>query len=254
MKVITIVNCKGGVGKTTTTLCLGSILQDKSYKVLYIDTDAQSNLTECLGGSTNTSVNNIYTLYNNWHLDIKDTIQHLDNNVDLIGASDLIDTIDLSKRKNINNYLKDRLSVLKKDYDFVLIDTPPHINYLYANVLMASDYIIITSKADIFSYRGVERTLDNIEEVKKDNKELRVSGVLLTQYNRRSGLDNAIRDNLRTMLKQYNTKVFNTYIRQNKALSVNQVFKTPVIKQKSINGYKDYLRFTEELLKEIKRG
>lgn len=252
MKTITICNSKGGVGKTTTTLALGSILIDKGYKVLFIDTDGQANLTECLGGNTE-EIKNLVTLYNNYRLDIRETIQALDNNINLIGANEFIDAIDLKNRKDFNNYLKDRIQALNKDYDFILIDTPPHNNYLYANSLIASDYVIITGKPDILSYRGIEKTLNNIEEIRDYNSNLKVLGVLLTQFNNRSGLDQAIRENLKGVTKEYKTKVFNTYIRQCKTLSINQLLKKPITSNKASNGYKDYLRLTNEILKDIKK-
>lgn len=247
MKIITICNSKGGVGKTTTTLSIGAILQDKGYRVLYIDADAQANLTESLGGNTNTKT--LYNLYDNYRLDIRDTIQVLNNGVHLIGANERLDTINLSNRKDFNNYLKDRLSHLYKDYDYILIDTPPHLNYLYTNALYSSDYAIITGKADIFSLRGINRTLSNLKE---SNMSVKVLGVLLVQYNKRSSLDNAIKDNLKALTKEYNTKVFNTYIRQCKTLSVIQLLKEPITKYRSTNGYNDYLRLVNEILKDIK--
>lgn len=252
MKIITICNSKGGVGKTTTCLCLGQILSEKGYKVLYIDTDGQANLTEILGGKTQ-GVKNLVTLYDNYRLNIKETIQELNNGVHLIASNDYIDKIDLSKRKDTNNYLKDRLKTLNNEYDFVLIDTPPHISYLYVNVLLASDYVIINGKADILSYRGIEKTLSNIESVKEVNQELKVIGVLLTQYSERSNYDKAISDMLKGVCRDYDTKVFKTYIRQCKTLSINQLLQKPITNSKATNGYKDYLELTNEVLKEIKK-
>lgn len=251
MKVITICNSKGGVGKTTTTLALGSILQDKGYKVLYIDTDSQCNLTEILGGNINTI--NLKTLYDNYRLDINQTIQELDNSTHLIAASPELDSLDLKQRKNIDFYLKDRLRTINNKYDYVLIDTPPHLSYLYVNMLMASNYVIVTGKADILSYRGIQKTLSNIQEVQNHNESLKVLGVLLTQFSYRSNLDQAIKDNLKGVTKEYNTKVFNTYIRQCKTLSLNQLLQKPITSNKACNGYKDYLRFTNEMLKDIKK-
>lgn len=252
MKTITICNCKGGVGKTTTTLCLGALLQEKGLKVLYIDMDAQSNLTHFLSNAVDYEHKGVYELLTS-KTDINELIQETPNG-DIITSNALLDTINLSGHKNRLEVLKDKLKAIKGNYDYVLIDTPPHLSDLQINGILASDYILITTQCEYGSIQGLEITLDNINQAKTMlNSKTKVLGAILTFYNSRANINVFLRDKALEICQEYKTQLFNTYIRRNIALTESQYMQTPINKYAhSSNGYKDYLRLTNEILKKIK--
>lgn len=156
--------------------------------------------------------------------------------------------------KNKHFILRDKLKQLNNKYDFVLIDTPPHFNDLLINCLVASDYAVITTMSEIHGLFGLDTTLNNIETIKTLNKKLKVLGVLLTFYNPRAKEHEYIKDNIKEVADKYKTTLFNTYIRRNIALSECQLYQENICKySKSSNGYKDYLRLSEEIIKRIKK-
>lgn len=250
MKVITFCNSKGGVGKTTSAFCVGSHLQAKGYKVLYIDTDSQRNLTTYLKGNIKAS-NNIYTLMTS-DISINEVIQKTPY-ADLIGASYNLDLLRL-EGKNKPFILRDKLKDLKNKYDFVVIDTPPHFNDLIINSLVISDYAIITTQAEVGGFIGLDTTLNNIDEIKALNNKLKALGVVITCYNPRAKEHELIRNNLKELAKKHNTSLFNTYIRRNIALSECELYQEPInTYAPGSNGNKDYLLLCDEILKRIKK-
>lgn len=252
MKIITFINSKGGVGKTTSAFCVGTHLQAKGYKVLFIDTDSQRNLTSYLKGNINAN-KNIYTLLTS-DISAIETIQQCENNTHLIGASYNLDLLKL-EGKNKAFILRDKLKALNNKYDYVLIDTPPHFNDLVINALVCSDYVIVTTQAEVGGYIGLDTTLNNIKQIKTINKGLQVLGVLLTFFNSRAKEHLYIKDNIKALANKNNTSLFNTYIRRNIALSECELYQEPInIYAPSSNGNKDYLRLTDEIIKRIKKG
>lgn len=250
MKTITFCNNKGGVGKTTTAFCVGAHLQAKGFKVLYIDTDSQRNLTTYLKGNANAN-KSIYNLLTE-DISISEVIQENNNN-ELIGASYNLDLLKL-EGKNKPYILKEKLKQLNNKYDYVLIDTPPHFNDIVINALVSSDYVIITTEAEIGGFIGLDTTLNNIQGVKSFNKNLKVLGVLVTCFNPRAKQHLYIREKLKALAKEHKTKLFNTYIRRNIALSECELYQEPINKYApSSNGNKDYLRLTDEIIREIKK-
>lgn len=250
MKVITFCNSKGGVGKTTSTFCIGSILQAKGFKVLYIDTDSQRNLTCFLKGNIQAS-KNIYTLMKE-ETSINESTQ-ITPYANLIGASYNLDLLKL-EGKNKPYILKEKLKEIKNKYDFILIDTPPHFNDLVINGLVASDYVIVSSTAEIGAFMGIDTTLSNIKAIQPLNNNLKVLGVLITCYNPRAKAYEYLKEESQELCKRYNTSLFNTYIRRNIALMECEIYKEPINKYApNSNGYKDYLRLCDEILRKIKK-
>lgn len=250
MKVITFCNSKGGVGKTTSAFCIGSILQAKGYKVLYIDTDSQRNLTCFLKGNIQAN-KNIFTLMQD-ESSLNESIQ-VTPYANIIGASYNLDLLQL-EGKNKPYILKNKLKEVKSKYDFVLIDTPPHFNDLVINSLVASDYAIVSTTAEIGAFMGIDTTLSNIQAIKPLNDSLKVLGVLITCYNPRAKAYEYLKNSSQELSNKYNASLFNTYIRRNVALMECEIYKEPInIYAPNSNGYKDYLRLTDEILKKIKK-
>lgn len=256
MKVITIGNQKGGIGKTTTALCLGAELEQKGYRVLYIDMDKQTDTSRTLRADLNAKGS--YEMLAD-KVKAVDLIQVTDNGHHVITSNDKLATIDnvLSdpKRQLGKEYLlKESLESVKGNYDFVIIDTARDLNNATINALTGTDYLIIPATTDSFSQEGLI-TLLNIAGVIRQytNKELKTAGVLLTMYNDRSNINRAFKEEIERTAEEYGTKVFNTFIRSNVAIKESQALKEPITTYApKSNANQDYLNFTEELLKDIK--
>jgi len=255
MKVITIANQKGGIGKTTTALCLGAELEAKGYKVLYIDLDAQNDASRTLNADLN--LKGSYDILAD-KTPAAEVIQTTSSGNDVIASSDKLANITALLNEPRNQIgkeyrLKESLTGVQDKYDYAVIDTAKDLNPATINALTCTDYLIISTLADDYSRKGTE-TLLNVTDVIKQytNNNLNVAGVLLTRYSDRSNINRAYKEEITNIAKRYNTKVFNTYIRENVAIKESQALKTPITEYApKSNGNLDYLAFTEELLKDI---
>lgn len=255
MKVITIANQKGGIGKTTTALCLGAELESKGYKVLYIDLDKQTDTSRTLRADVNAKGS--YEMLAD-KVKADELIQVTENGHHVITSNDKLATIDNvlndPKRQVGKEYLlKDSLDSVKDNYDYAIIDTARDLNNATINALTGTDYLIIPATTDSFSQEGLI-TLLNIAGVIKQytNKDLKIVGVLLTMYNDRSNINRAFKEEIKATAEQYNTKVFNTFIRSNVSIKESQALKEPITTYApKSNANIDYLNFTDELLQDI---
>lgn len=256
MKVITIANQKGGVGKTTTALCLGAELEHKGYKVLYIDLDKQANTSKVLNANTN--LNGSYELLAN-KLNASEVIQITPSKENVISANAKLSTIENILNEAINQVgkeyrLKESLKDIKGFYDYVIIDTAPSLDILTINALTCTDYLIIVSNADTFSLDGI-KNLNSIIEMIKDytNQSLKVGGILITRFNPNLNLNKAYKDTLEELAKALNTKVYKTYIRENVSIRESQTLQQRITEYApSSNGNIDYEMFSKEVLKDLK--
>ncbi len=210
--IISLANQKGGVCKTTSTQAMGACLSEKGYRVLMIDLDPQSNLSDALGvGDTQAS---IYNVLKN-EIGITDAILKTSSG-DLIPGSILLSTADIEFSQVISreNILRSHLNGIKQEYDYIVIDTPPALGILTINAFTASDKVIIPVGADKFSVKGVNQLFNTIVQVVDNcNSNLKIDGILLTKYNPRTIIGKELQETISTIAKQINTKVFKTYIR-----------------------------------------
>ena len=188
VKILTVTNQKGGVGKTTTTINLACALKYRGYKVLVIDMDPQGNLSFCVNADTVLSA----TIYEALRKEVK--IQYAIQRtpmVDIIASNILLSGIELEYTKAGREYLlRDVLASIKDYYDIILIDTPPGLGILTINSMTASDGVIIPMVADIFSLQGITQLNETVEQVKKySNPNLVIEGVVLNKYNPRIHLN-----------------------------------------------------------------
>lgn len=250
-KIITIINEKGGTGKTTTSFNLAYILKASGYKILVVDMDPQHNLTSTIQGADTETKNTIYKCLQN-EITPAEAIQHL--YFDLIPASKMLALADGTFTQTGKEYkLKEVLESIRNFYDFIIIDTAPSLNILSINTLTACDYVIIPAKADIYSLQGMDQLDDTIKTIKKyTNNKIKIAGVLLTHYTERSPHDREIKEYFKKFAKAIKTKVFNATIRNAPA-----IFKKSIATQKSIfeidknnPATKDFLEFTKEFLKD----
>ena len=248
-KVITVINQKGGVGKTTTAHSLGIGLAKKKKKILMVDLDPQGNLSYAL--SNNESGENIYSILMN-EKPIKENINHAEK-FDYILSDGKLSLADSQLLNTGREYiLKEALETVKNDYDFIIIDTPPSLGILTINSLSASDECIITSQADIFSLQGIGQLDQTIKAIQKYcNPKLKIAGILITRYNGRTILAKDMAKNLEQIAIQLGTQVFKTKIRECVAIKEAQAMRTDIFSYSNNNASKDYRDFIKEYLSKL---
>lgn len=209
MKVITIANQKGGVGKTTTAATLVAGLTERGYKVLAIDTDSQVNLTTSMGATAQQTVLGVLT----GELRAEDAITHTATG-DVIPGSNRLANADMLLDETGKEYkLREAIENLR-GYDYVVVDTPPSLNILTINALTACDYVVVPAQADLYSLQGISELAKTIDAVRKyTNPKIRVSGILLTMYNGRTRIAKEVTEILEQLAQRLDTKVFRTKIR-----------------------------------------
>lgn len=244
---IAIINQKGGVGKSTTSNALGAGLFLKGYKVLYIDLDAQGNLSYSMK-ATNKAITSLEVLTGTATSEeaIVNTPQG-----DLIPASSALASVDAILTDTGKEYrLLEAIEPLKKKYDYIILDTPPALGTLTINALTVCNSVIIPAQADIYSLQGIGQLSQTIQTVKKYcNRELAIKGIVITRYNARSVLTRDMTDLLEETAKHLNTMLFNTKIREGIAIKEAQASQTDIYSYNSkSNGAIDYMELVEELI------
>ena len=257
-KIISIINQKGGVGKTTTVINLAAGLSMKGKKILVIDLDPQGNATTGLGlSNTASSETTIYSVLNG-NKKISEVIQRtsfenlnlITSNVDLSGLE--VETAGDSRRAF---KLKDELTAILNDsrasYDYILIDCPPSLSLLTIMALVASDALVVPLQTEFFALEGLTQLMKTIERIKNNlNPELSIRGILLTMYDRRNRLSGEVEKEARNYFKE---KVYRSVVPRNVRLSEAPSHGVPVlIYDKSCPGSKSYFNFTEEFLNQDK--
>ena len=213
-KIISICNHKGGVGKTTTCINIGTGLSNMGKDVLLIDLDPQSNLTESLGIQSAEM-----TIYGALREDYRLTPVSLAENLGIVPSTlDLSAAeIELSSEAGREVILREILEPIKDEYDFIFVDCPPALGLLTVNALTASDEVYLTIQAQYLALRGLTKLLEVIEKVKRRlNSSLHIGGVLITQYDGRKILNRNVAESIR---RYFGDRVFNTVIRDNVALA-----------------------------------
>ncbi len=210
--IITVTNQKGGVGKTTTAAALVEGLAKKKKRVLCIDLDPQGSLGFSLGVNIEHAIT-IYEVFKG-ECDVSKAITKLDN-CDIIPSNILLSSAELEFNKPGREFmLKNILEPLMDRYDYVIIDTPPALNVLTVNAYVAANSLIVPMIPDILSLLGISQLKDTIDTVKKFyNPDLKLLGILLTKYNRRTKLTREVKDMARQIADQLGTVVIENYIR-----------------------------------------
>lgn len=253
MKIISISNIKGGVGKTTTASVLAMGLVERGYRVLLIDSDPQTNLTMCFLQEQAEDKPSLYHVYSNGEA-IDDVKVAVKDNLDLIVGDFELCSADIQFTK------AGRLKMLKKairdingKYDFVIIDTPPNLGVLSLNAFLASDYVIVPMSADSFSLKGVrllKETLDDVED--ETEEELPVAGILLTRYNSRTNVSKLLEKSLNSAARLLDTELFKNRIRQAVVLQESQVAKEDLFSYvPNAKVSEDYKGFIDEFLERV---
>ena len=253
MKVIALCTQKGGVGKTSSSWCLGSCLRRQGKKVLMIDLDPQRNLSRLMKADTDTEGTSLALLL---HVaDAVDIIQHTEQG-DIIASGKNLQVADLALKDQPKKerLLKESLETVKKEYDFVVIDCPPSLGIATVNALTASNYVVIPVEASGFSLDGLDDIGDTIHQVQMHtNNDLKIAGILLTRYEPTTNLAKAVIDIARELAKGLQTKVFSVPIRNSVRVREAQMLRTDLFEYAGqSNPAKDYEAFTNELLQGMK--
>ena len=254
MQIISIINQKGGVGKTTTAINLAAGLSEQNKKILVIDLDPQGNATTGLGLSNiEESSDTIYGVLNGTK-EISEVIKktkfkNLDiitSNVDLSGLE--LETADDTQRAFI---LKSKLAAYLNNsralYDYVLIDCPPSLSLLTVMALVSSNSLLVPLQTEFFALEGLTQLIKTIDRIKVSlNPDLEIRGILLTMYDKRNKLSSQVEKEARD---HFNDKVYKTIIPRNVRLSEAPSHGMPVIiYDKSCPGSKSYYNFTDEFI------
>lgn len=248
-KIISVANQKGGVGKTTTTVNLSTILAKKGKKVLLIDADPQGNATSGLG-VTKEVENSVYDVLVN-DTEIKDVLQETSiknlmicpSNINLAGAE-----VELVSMMSREQRLKEKLENIKDEFNYILIDCPPSLGLITLNAFTASDSILIPIQCEYYALEGLGQLLNTVNLVKKHlNKSLDIEGALLTMYDIRTNLSNQV---VKEVKKYFEDKVYKTVIPRNVRLSEAPSYGMPItVYDPKSKGAKSYEKFAKEFLK-----
>ena len=248
-KIISLANQKGGVGKTTTTVNLGTILAKKGKKVLLIDADPQGNATSGLGVEKEVEYSTYDILVNDVKIQdaIQDTIiknlKVCPANMSLAGAE-----VELVSMMSREQRLKEKLDEVKDFFDYILIDCPPSLGLITLNAFTASNSVLIPVQCEYFALEGLGQLINTINLVKKHlNKEIQIEGALLTMYDIRTNLSNQV---VKEVKNNLNATVYQTIIPRNVKLSEAPSYGMPITEyDPRSKGAKSYTKFAKEFLK-----
>lgn len=254
MKTVVLTNQKGGVAKTTTAYALAAGLHNKGYRVLIVDADPQGNLTYTAGNEENKQ-NTLYdVLKGNCTVfeSIRNTHPLNDDSMSIlsVGLQGTAADMELAGKVAREYLLRNALEQVAKDYDYCVTDTAPTLGLLTLNAMTAADRVIVPLNLEVYSLQGMEQLAGFIENVKKyTNKDLRITGLLITRYNERLNISQALKDNVTQAAEVMGTKVFNSKIRESVAVKEVALLRSNLYTEApKATATQDYTAFVDEFL------
>lgn len=256
MKVIAIINQKGGVGKTTTAAATSAILIEKGYKVLVMDMDAQCNLSNYYGLNED-DLENMDTTFDcltNTKYNLQKAIVDTEQG-DIVPSSIKMASVESIIMPDVDRHLrlKQGLTFLENKYDFVILDTPPALGIITINALTAADYVVIPALADRFSMQGINQVVSTINYVRETvNDKLKIAGVLMTAFQKSTSLQQAMQEYIKGLAENLGINTFKNTIRSTvtvREAQANRMSLTAYSKYKEVTY--DYRKYVNELLEII---
>ena len=251
--VISVINQKGGVGKTTTTINLATALAKKGKKILIIDLDPQGNATTGLGKSNNDEERSVYNILIG-KISAENAIQESSvKGLDLIGSNVNLSGLEVETANDANRafllkeILKKENNSLFNDYENIFIDCPPSLSLLTVMSLVSADELLIPLQTEFFALEGITQLVKTIDRIKANlNPKLSIRGILLTMFDKRNKLSSQVDNEAR---KHFKDKVYKTVIPRNVRLSEAPSHGVPcLIYDKGCPGSKSYISLAEEFI------
>ncbi len=253
MKVISLANVKGGVGKSTASGVLASGLNLRGYKVLMVDNDPQTNLSMSFLAEQADDIPSLYHVYSEG-MSVDRVKIPVREGLDIIPGDFGLCNADMQFLKAGRlKILQKALKKMEAEYDFVIIDCSPHLGVLSLNAFLASDYIVVPMQVDSFSLKGsriLKQVLDDVAD--EIEKEIPVAGVLITKYSNRTNVSRLLEKSVNDAAELLGTTVFQSRIRQAIKINECQIAKTDLFEYApKASVTEDYRKFIDELLERI---
>lgn len=249
-KVIAVTNQKGGVGKTTTSVNLSACLAYKGKRVLVVDCDPQGNTTSGFGIDKDSYELSVYDCLIDSENAQKAVLRTKYGNLSVIPSSPELSAaeIELASEEKREYILSEALNKIKKDYDYIIIDSPPALGMLSINIMTASDSVLIPIQCEYYALEGLTQLINSIRNIKKtSNPKLDIEGIIATMYDSRTNLSSQVLDEVK---KFFPDKVYNTVIPRNIRLSEAPSFGEPIIRYDiTSKGAEAYFDLAKELMK-----
>jgi len=250
--IVAVANQKGGVGKTTTAQALAAGLAERKYKVLGIDLDPQGNLSAACGAE-NYNVPTVYEVMKRTST-LQEAIQYTKGGYGIVSANIMLAGAEQELSQTGKEHrLKEAVSVVAGEYDFIVIDTPPSLGVLTVNAFTCATDILIPTTAGIFATAGISQLNETVSSVQKYcNPGVKIRGILFTRFNPRANISRQIKELTEQLSEYISAPIYQTYIRAGVVVEEAQANKADIFNYAGKSTVaEDYRTFIEEFLKGV---